>query len=56
MYYFYYQEAEGQLEAEEGRVVRLQLEMSQFKQETDRRLGDKDDEMESLRYTQTITE
>lgn len=43
------QEAEGQLEAEEGRVVKLQLELTQFKQESERKLAEKDEEIESLR-------
>ena len=37
------------MEAEEARVLRLQLEMSQHKQENDRKLAEKDEEMESLR-------
>ncbi len=46
---FLFQEAEGQLEAEEGRVIKLQLELTQFKQESERRMGEKEDETESLR-------
>ena len=43
------EEAEGALEAEEGKVLRMQLETAQLKQELDRRLADKDEEMESNR-------
>ena len=40
------EEAEGALEAEEGKVLRLQLETTQLKQEHDRRLAEKDEEIE----------
>ena len=46
------QEAETQLENEEARVLRAQLELTQLKQEIERRLDEKDDEMESLRKNQ----
>ena len=36
------------MENEEGRVLRLQLEMTQFKKESDRKLAEKDEEMDSL--------
>merc|ERR1719357_1733269 len=42
-------EAEGALELESGRVLRLQLEMSQFKAELDRKLAEKDEEFDSTR-------
>merc|ERR1712135_241486 len=42
-------EAEGALELESGRVLRLQLEMSQFKAELDRKLSEKDEEFDSTR-------
>merc|ERR1719347_668023 len=37
-------EAEGTLEQEENKTLRLQLELTQVKQEIDRRLQEKDDE------------
>ena len=43
------QEAEGQLEHEEQRVLRAQLELTQLKQELERRMNEKDEEMESQR-------
>ena len=43
------QEAEAQLEHEESRVLRIQLELTQLKQEMERKMNEKDDEMESLR-------
>ena len=46
------QEAEAHLENEEARVLRAQLELTQLKQEIERRLNEKDDEMESLRKNQ----
>jgi len=42
-------EAEGALELEASRVLRLQLEMSQFKAELDRKLQEKDEEFDSTR-------
>merc|ERR1712135_187782 len=42
-------EAEGALELESSRVLRLQLEMSQFKAELDRKLSEKDEEFDSTR-------
>lgn len=43
------QEAEAQLENEEARVLRAQLELTQLKQEIERRLNEKDEETESMR-------
>ena len=43
------QEAEAQLEHEESRVLRIQLELTQLKQEIERKMNEKDEEMESLR-------
>ena len=37
------------MESEEARVLRIQLELSQLRQESERRLNEKDDEIESLR-------
>lgn len=46
------QESEAQLENEEARVLRAQLELTQLKQEIERRLNEKDEELESLRKNQ----
>ena len=46
---YLFQEAEAQLEHEEARVLKVQLELTQHKQETERRFNDKDEEVESLR-------
>lgn len=43
------EEAEGALEIEEGKVLRLQLELTQVKADIDRRLQEKDEEFESTR-------
>lgn len=48
-HYFSLQEAEGQLEAEEGRVLRIQLEKTQLKQEIERKMNEKEEEIEALR-------
>lgn len=40
------------MESEEARVLRAQLELTQLKQEIERRMNEKDDEMESLRKNQ----
>ena len=45
----FFQEAEGQLEHEEQRVLRAQLELTQLKQEMERKMNEKDEETESLR-------
>lgn len=37
------------MESEEARVLRIQLELSQLRQESERKLNEKDDEIESLR-------
>merc|ERR1719334_1872961 len=42
-------EAEGALEQEENKVLRAQLELTQVKQEIERRLGEKDEEFASTR-------
>merc|ERR1712142_1188697 len=42
-------EAEGALEVEESRVLRLQLELTQTKADIDKRLAEKDEEFESTR-------
>merc|ERR1712121_22797 len=43
------EEAEGALEAEENKVLRAQLELTQLKQEIDRRVGEKEEEFENTR-------
>merc|ERR1712050_711223 len=43
------EEAEGALELEESRVLRLQLELTQVKAEVDKKLHEKDEEFESTR-------
>merc|ERR1712142_1252427 len=43
------EEAEGALELEESRVLRLQLELTQTKADIDKRLAEKDEEFESTR-------
>uniref|UniRef100_UPI00358FD88F myosin-6-like n=1 Tax=Myxine glutinosa TaxID=7769 RepID=UPI00358FD88F len=43
------EEAEGGLEHEEGKVMRLQLETSQLKTEMDRKIAEKDEEIDNLR-------
>lgn len=44
------EELEAALESEEGKVVKLQLEVTQTKQESDRKLAEKDEELESTRF------
>ena len=44
------QEVEAALESEEAKVTRAQLELTQFKQEAEKRIADKDEELENLRY------
>lgn len=44
------EEAEGALEQEEGKVLKAQLELTQARQTTDRKLSEKDEEIENLRY------
>lgn len=48
--YFVLQEVEAALEAEESKVTRAQLELTQYKQEAEKRMADKDEELENLRY------
>jgi chromosome segregation ATPase len=43
-------EAEGALEQEENKVLRAQLELTQVRQEIERRLAEKEEEFESTRY------
>merc|ERR1712096_198422 len=43
------EEAEGALELEESRVLRLQLELTQVKADIDRKLQEKDEEFDSTR-------
>merc|ERR1712123_368472 len=43
------EEAEGALEQEENKVLRAQLELAQTKQETDRRIAEKEEEFENTR-------
>merc|ERR1712050_698724 len=43
------EEAEGALELEESRVLRLQLELTQVKAEVDKKLHEKDEEFDSTR-------
>lgn len=43
------EELEGALELEEGKVLKAQLELNQTKQEFDRKLVDKDEELEIMR-------
>lgn len=46
-----FQELEGALEQEEAKVLKAQLEITQLKQEYERRLAEKDEDTESIRYT-----
>ncbi|XP_069608234.1 myosin-7B isoform X1 [Ranitomeya imitator] len=43
------EEAEGALEHEESKTLRIQLELSQIKADVDRKLAEKDEEIENLR-------
>lgn len=43
------QEIEAALEAEESKVTRAQLELTQYKQEAEKRIADKDEELENIR-------
>ena len=47
------EEAEGTLEQEENKVLRIQLELSQMKQEIERRIQKKEDEFMMIRKNQT---
>ena len=44
------EEAEGALEQEENKVLRAALELSQVRQEIDRRVAEKEEEFASTRY------
>uniref|UniRef100_A0A4W6DVY3 Myosin motor domain-containing protein n=1 Tax=Lates calcarifer TaxID=8187 RepID=A0A4W6DVY3_LATCA len=43
------EEAEGTLEHEESKILRVQLELNQIKGEVDRKLAEKDEEMEQIK-------
>ena len=43
------EEAEAALEQEESKLLKVQLELTQFKQSTERKLNEKDEEVEALR-------
>ncbi|XP_061555767.1 myosin heavy chain, fast skeletal muscle-like [Phycodurus eques] len=43
------EEAEGTLEHEEAKILRIQLELNQVKGEVDRKLAEKDEEMETIK-------
>ena len=43
------EEAEATLEQEENKVMRAQLELSQIRQEIDRRIQEKEEEFENTR-------
>merc|ERR1719233_2471373 len=45
------EEAEAALEQEENKVLRGQLELSQVRQEIDRRIGEKEEEFDNTRKT-----
>ena len=45
------EELEAALESEEGKVVKLQLEVTQTKQDSDRKLAEKDEELEATRWS-----
>jgi len=46
------QEAEAALEAEEGKVLKVQLELTQLRQEFERKIADRDEEIDNLRKNQ----
>ncbi|OCT66360.1 myosin-4 [Xenopus laevis] len=49
------EEAEGSLEHEEAKILRIQLELNQVKSEVDRKIAEKDEEIEQLkRNTQRV--
>ncbi|XP_067308333.1 myosin heavy chain, fast skeletal muscle-like [Pseudorasbora parva] len=51
------EEAEGTLEHEESKIIRIQLELGQVKGEIDRKLGEKDEEIEQIkRNSQRVIE
>ena len=43
------EEAEGAIEAEESKVLRLQVELAQIKQDIDRRIREKEEESDNQR-------
>uniref|UniRef100_A0A803JF18 Myosin-4 n=1 Tax=Xenopus tropicalis TaxID=8364 RepID=A0A803JF18_XENTR len=43
------EEAEGSLEHEEAKILRIQLELNQIKSEVDRKIAEKDEEIEQLK-------
>nr|XP_006014615.2 PREDICTED: myosin heavy chain, skeletal muscle-like [Latimeria chalumnae] len=43
------EEAEASLEHEEGKILRVQLELNQVKGEVDRKIAEKDEEMEQMK-------
>lgn len=49
------EEAEAALEQEENKVLRAQLELSQVRQEIDRRIQEKEEEFENTRSVETLT-
>uniref|UniRef100_A0A8C9FVF3 MYH6 protein n=1 Tax=Pavo cristatus TaxID=9049 RepID=A0A8C9FVF3_PAVCR len=49
------EEAEGALEHEESKTLRFQLELSQLKADFERKLAEKDEEMENMRRNQQRT-
>lgn len=48
------EEAEGALEQEEGKVLKAQLELTQVRQAGERKLNEKDEEVETLRCVLVI--
>ena len=44
------EEAEAALEQEENKVLRIQLELGQVRQEIDRRIHEREEEFENTRY------
>lgn len=50
------EEAEAALEQEENKVLRSQLELSQVRQEIDRRIQEKEEEFENTRWAVTSVE
>ena len=50
------EEAEGALEQEEGKVLKAQLELTQVRQAGERKLSEKDEEIENLRCVWVMLE
>lgn len=44
------EEAEGAIEGEEAKVLRLQVELAQMKQDFERRISEKEEELDNQRY------